>query len=124
MKRLLMIAILFPLFIGCSHKTRLSNNTRPGGYAMGETVALRFSLEKSDVPPDSIDVWVVERKSGYTYSLRAGLTAKDTLYWYSCSWDGRKADGRWPSGGHYLVYGIIEAEKAVFSDTVEIGLAD
>ena len=115
--------IVVPI-LACENDPRLSNNTHPGGYAMGENVKLDFSLTRIADPPDSVEVWVVEKKTGYTYTLYAGLIGSDSLYRYSCIWDGRKANGRWPVGGRYLVYAMIESGPAVFSDTVEVGLTD
>jgi len=117
----LMITMAMP---ACENRPNLINNTRPGGYAMGENVPLRFSLTRIKNPPDSIEAQVIEKKTGYIYAIWADRGDCDDTCRYSCIWDGRKLDGRWPSGGHYLVYAIAEIEPAIFSDTVEIGLAD
>jgi len=123
MKNLTLVFSVFILSLSCENKLALTNNTRAGGYALGERVALRFSLSKTEQPPDSIDVSILERKTGYSYSFKAGLDNCDTLCGYSAVWDGRKPDGRWPSGGPYLVYASTQ-NHTVYSDTVEIGLAD
>ena len=121
--RLLFIAIVVSIF-ACQKIPVLTNDTRPGGYAMGENVRLEFSLATANSVSDSIDVSVWEKKTGYTYILRAGLETIDKTSRYSCYWDGRKPDGRWPRGGTYLVYATIELGQTVYSDTIEIGLAD
>lgn len=124
MKYMLLLISLMAIVYSCENGHRLSNTTRPGGYAMGERIVLQFSLPKSGDPPDSIDVEVLERKTGYTYSLQAGLEDCPTVCRYVCVWDGRKPDGQWPAGGPYLVYATAKLKRTVYSDTVEIGLAD
>jgi len=108
----------------CRQETTLHNQTRAGGYAMGENILLRFALSGIDNPPDSIDVSIWEKKTDYIYFLRAELDSCDTLCGYSLLWDGRKPDGRWPAGGRYLVYAKAELKHIVYSDTVAIGMAD
>ncbi|MEE9555203.1 MAG: hypothetical protein V3W18_13020 [candidate division Zixibacteria bacterium] len=120
---LLTIAIVLPIF-GCQKDPVLINETRPGGYAMGEKVPLKFSLSKIDNPPDSIDVSVWEKKTDYRYAFRAALENCDIVCGYSRIWVGRKPDGRWPAGGTYLVFASVEMKRTVYSDTVVIGLAD
>lgn len=123
--RYLLFSIAFVVSIfACKKDPVLSNDTRPGGYAMGEKIRLDFSLATTSPVSDSIDVSVWEKKTGYIYALRAGLGNVNKTGKYSCYWDGRKPDGRWPEGGHYLVYATIDINQTIYSDTVEIGLAD
>lgn len=117
------LIIAFSIF-ACDNDPTLSNDTRPGGYAMGEKVSLKFSLPKLNNPPPSIEVSVLEKKTNFIYSLRARLESRENVCRYVCIWDGRKPDGRWPRGGPYLVYAAAEFKQTVYSDTVEIGLAD
>jgi hypothetical protein len=117
---LLSLAILF----GCQGNCKLKNETRHGGYAMGEKIDLRFTLSGSARPPDSINVRVLEKKTGYEYSDWALKDSCDIACFYTCTWDGRKPDGRWPAGGRYLVYAAADREESAFSDTVTIGLGD
>lgn len=118
-------ALLSSLILsGCREDYQLKNETRAAGYARGERITLRFSLSGSAQPPDSISVAVLEKKTGYEYSNWAFIDSCDTACSYTCTWDGRKTDGRWPAGGRYLVYAIADPEKTSFSDTVEIGLGD
>jgi hypothetical protein len=117
---LLSLAILF----GCEGNYKLKNETRRKGYARGEKVELRFTLLAGARPPDSINVRVLEKKTGYEYSDWACKDSCDTACFYTCIWDGRKPDGRWPAGGRYLVYAIADREESAFSDTVTIGLGD
>ena len=124
MKPLFLAILLLGLSISCRGKYEISNDTRPGGYALGERISLKFSLSGNDDFPDSISVHILERKTGYTYLARAGRGECDDICHYECIWDGRKPDGSWPAGGRYLVYGIAELNGTVYSDTVLIGLAD
>jgi hypothetical protein len=112
------------IMVGCQENHRLKNETRAAGYAMGEKIDLRFSLSGFSQPPDSIKVRIVEKKTGYEYSDWALKDSCDTACIYTCVWDGRKPDGRWPAGGRYLVYAMTDLEKPSFSDTVTIGLGD
>ena len=124
MKPLLLAILLLGLSISCRGKYEMTNNTRPGGYALGERISLKFSLSGNDDFPDSISVHVLERKTGYTYLTWARRGECNDTCRYACIWDGRKPDGSWPAGGRYLVYGIVEQNGMVYSDTVQIGLAD
>lgn len=117
------LIIAFSIF-ACDKDPTLSNDTRPGGYAMGEKVSLKFSLPELDNAPSSIEVSVLEKKTNFIYSLRAKLENRENACRYVCIWDGRKPDGRWPEGGRYLVHATVEFKQTVYSDTVEIGLAD
>lgn len=110
--------------LACDKDATLSNDTRPGGYAMGEKVSLNFSLPELNNPPAFIAVSVLEKKTNFIYSLRARLESRENVCRYACIWDGRKPDGRWPEGGPYLIYATAELKQTVYSDTVEIGLAD
>jgi hypothetical protein len=123
--RILRICLLLVVtLISCKNQATLKNRTRPGGYAMGERISLQFSLAPSRNAPDSINVFIIERKTGYIYSTRAIRSGSDGSCEYSVIWDGRKPDGRWPTGGPYLVYARIAGRQNVYSDTVQIGLAD
>lgn len=123
MRNILITAVIL-LFASCDNKYTLTNETKPTGYAKGESVRMRFSLTAAKEAPDSIDVSVLEKKTGYLYEFRAGLDKCDSLCRYSADWDGRKPDGRWPAGGVYLVSAAAGLERTVHSDTVEIGLSD
>lgn len=124
MKHLLPAILFFAVIVSCRGKCELTNDTRPGGYALGERISLKFSLSGSGEFPDSISVHVLERKTGYTYLTRASRGDCNDICRYECIWDGRKQDGRWPAGGRYLVYAIAELNGTVYSDTVLIGLTD
>jgi hypothetical protein len=90
---------------------------------MGENVKLEFSVSDIKNMPDSLEVRVFEKKTGYLYETFAKPSDAVESGRYECSWDGRKPDGSWPAGGRYWVYAVITGTKAV-SDTVEIGLTD
>ncbi len=124
MKSALSTLIIAFSILACDRDPTLSNDTRPGGYAMGEKVSLEFSLPELNNPPPSIEISVLEKKTSFIYSLRAKLENRENACRYACIWDGRKPDGRWPEGGPYLVYATAELKQTVYSDTVEIGLAD
>ncbi len=114
----------FLILLGCEENHKLKNETRSAGYAMGEKIGLRFSLSGFARPPDSINVRVLEKKSGFEYSNWAFKDSCDTACSYICIWDGRRPDGRWPAGGRYLVYAMTDLGRPAFSDTVTIGLGD
>ena len=114
----------FLILISCEQNHKLKNETRAAGYAMGEKIDLRFSLSGFSHPPDSINVRILEKKTGYEYSDWAFKGSCDTACFYTSIWDGRKPDGRWPAGGRYLVYAMIDLGRPSFSDTVVIGLGD
>ncbi len=124
MKQLLPAILLLSLSFSCREKHEMTNDTRPGGYALGEKISLKFSLSGNDDFPDSISVHILEKKTGYTYLARAGRGECDIICNYESVWDGRKPDGSWPAGGRYLVYASAEINGMVYSDTVLIGLAD
>ncbi len=119
------IAVIFlaimPM-ISCSGRAFLKNQTRPGGYALGEKVELKFLTNRVDPPPDSIAVFVLENNTKFEYSAWAARGACDSTCQYSVFWDGRKPDGRWPAGGRYLIYAKLSDD--IYSDTVQIGLTD
>jgi hypothetical protein len=122
MKYAILTLSILILLAACNDEFALKNMTRPGGYAMGEQVQLKFELENSKGAPDSIDVFVLESKTKYEYALRAGRGNCNGSCEYDVIWDGRKTDGSWPAGGRYQVFAGI-GERA-FSDTVQIGLGD
>ncbi len=124
MKPLLLAILLLNFSVSCREKCEMSNDTRPGGYALGERISLKFSLSGNEDFPDSISVHILEKKTGYTYLARARRGECNDICHYECIWDGRKPDGSWPAGGRYLVYAIAELNGMVYSDTVLIGLAD
>ncbi len=124
MKQLLLAILLFSLSVSCREKHEMTNDTRPGGYALGERISLKFSLSGSDDFPDSISVQILEKKTGYTYLARACRGDYDDICHYEYIWDGRKPDGSWSAGGRYLVYAFVKIDGMVYSDTVLIGLAD
>ncbi len=124
MRWLLPAILLLSLSASCREKYEITNNTRPGGYALGERISLKFSLSGNDDFPDSLSVHVLEKKTGYTYLARALRGECDDVCHYECIWDGRKPDGSWPAGGRYLVCAFAELNGMVYSDTVLIGLAD
>jgi hypothetical protein len=107
----------------CKDQPVISNLTRPGGYAMGDSVRFSFSVTGLKSSPDSLMVKVFEKKTGYLYDDIANPEDCDDCDRYECYWDGRKLDGSWPAGGRYWVYAVIPEYNAV-SDTVEIGLTD
>jgi hypothetical protein len=116
--------ILISLLGSCGNKAFLKNQTKPGGYALGEKVPLRFATDKIKNPPDSIKVYISEKKTSYRYSVWAQKVGCDNTCEYKAIWDGRKPDGSWPSGGRYFVYGSLRGNPDTPSDTVEIGLGD
>jgi hypothetical protein len=124
MKPLVVAIVLLSFSVSCRGKYEMKNDTRPGGYALGERISLKFSLSGIGEFPDSISVRVLERKTGYTYLARAGRGECNDICRYECIWDGRKPDGSWPAGGRYLVYAFADANGTVYSDTVLVGLAD
>jgi hypothetical protein len=124
MKKMLLLIIFSGLIAGCQGRTFIKNQTHPGGYAIGEKIELRFAANKSEYPPDSVAVFVLEKKSDYRYAIWAKLVGCDDVCEYKVIWDGRKDDGSWPMGGRYLVYGSIDADTPVYSDTIQIGLGD
>jgi hypothetical protein len=124
MKPLLMAILVPGLLISCRGKYEMTNDTRPGGYALGERISLEFSLSGGDDFPDSISVYILEKKTGYTYLARALQGECNDICRYECIWDGRKPDGSWPAGGRYLVYALADLNGMVYSDTVLIGLGD
>jgi hypothetical protein len=116
------ILLLAAIALSCASRPFLKNQTRPGGYAMGEKVELRFLTNRVENPPDSIAVFVLENNTKFQYSIWAGRERCDSTCQYGIAWDGRKPDGSWPAGGRYLVYAKLNDE--IFSDTVQFGLAD
>jgi len=124
MKPLLLAILLLGFSASCREKYEISNDTRPGGYALGERISLKFSLSGNEDFPDSISVHILEKKTGYTYLAWARLGKCNDICHYGCIWDGRKPDGSWPAGGRYLVHATAELNGTVHSDTVSIGLAD
>ncbi|UCE67577.1 MAG: hypothetical protein JSU85_06080 [Candidatus Zixiibacteriota bacterium] len=123
MKYFFPILLILSISLSCKDQPAVSNLTRPGGYAMGDSVRLGFSLSGMDAAPDSLEVMIFEKKTGYLYETFAKPTDLKSKDRYECFWNGRKPDGSWPAGGRYRVYAII-AESNVVSDTVEIGLTD
>jgi hypothetical protein len=117
-----MIVLISPIALSCVDRAFLKNQTRPGGYAMGEKIDLRFISNRVNNPPDSIAVFVLENNTKFLYSTWAARTDCDSACHYSVAWDGRKPDGRWPAGGRYQVYAKLSEE--LYSDTVTFGLAD
>jgi len=124
MKFKLSLLALFLLLTACAQKPKLVNNTKHGGYAKGENVKISFTLSAVKTAPDSINVRVIEAKSGYTYYFRIGRESGDGSFVYAGTWDGRRPDGMWPRGGKYLVFAAADLGSLVYSDTVEIGLTD
>lgn len=118
------ILIFSAAIFACRETPVLKNETRPGGYALGERVALKFTLSGIKVPPDTIHTQIIEMKTRYVYDLRLGAAEKTNAGIYEGVWDGRKRDGRWPAGGRYLIYAMAEIDDGVYSDTVQIGMAD
>ncbi len=124
MKKAIVVILALTLWIGCKGQIALKNQTRHAGYAKGEQIRLSFSVADIEQAPDSILVGVVERKSGFHYSLVARKGTCTEFCSYEVTWDGRKPDGRWPMGGRYIVYAYTSRPTVVYSDTVEIGLGD
>ena len=117
------ILLISSILISCKDHPAVSNLTRPGGYAMGDSVRLSFSLSGMKTAPDSLEIRIFEKKTEYLYETFAKPADTENGDRYECFWDGRKPDGSWPAGGRYWVYAIIP-ESNVVSDTVEIGLTD
>jgi hypothetical protein len=124
MKKILLVTTILGLLVSCQGRTFIKNQTHAGGYAIGEKIELRFAANKSPNPPDSIAVYVLEKKTNYRYAAYARLTGCDDVCEYKVVWDGRKDDGSWPVGGRYFVYGCSDSETPAFSDTIQIGLGD
>jgi hypothetical protein len=122
MRTISLLSALIIFIISCGDNIFLKNQTRPGGYAMGERIELRFSSTRVENPPDSLDVVVIEEKTKFRYEARAGLRGCEQTCEYAMTWDGRKPDASWPSGGRYRVY--ASWNEKVYSDTVQFGLAD
>lgn len=117
------VIIAVAIMVSCGDKAFLKNQTTPGGYALGEKVELRFATDRTENAPDSIMAYVIEKKTDFRYSLGVGKVGCDKVCEYRGIWDGRKPDGRWPAGGRYQVYAVME-DGNVYSDTVQIGLGD
>ncbi len=124
MKSLLLAILVLSLSASCTEEYEMTNDTRPGGYALGERISLEFSLSGNDDFPDSISVRILEKKTGYAYLARARRGECNDICHYEYVWDGRKPDDSWPAGGRYLVYAFVKIDGMVYSDTVLIGLAD
>jgi hypothetical protein len=116
--------LLAALILACNERPLLKNRTRSAGYAKGENILLTFNTGTAKGAPDSVQVFVLEKKTGYEYLRWARKGDCDVTCAYSIMWDGRKPDGSWPMGGVYLVYAKAPNRPSVFSDTVQIGLTD
>ena len=123
-KKIMLLILLTAVTFSCKSHIYLKNLNETHGYALGELVKLMFAANVAQYPPDSIQVFVFEKKSGFEYSLWAKKDGCDTLCSYSIMWDGRKPDGSWPMGGTYLVYAKLGDRANVFSDTAWIGMGD
>jgi hypothetical protein len=123
-RKLFAIAVLFSVLVSCKELPVLKNQTEPVGYALGEKVGFSFAASNIKNPPDSIAVFVLEKKSGYEYLLWAKKADSNEICRYSTLWDGRKPDGSWPMGGRYLVHARLSEQEGVYSDTIQIGLGD
>ena len=123
MRKISAIMIFAFFIISCEGSTSIKNQTRAGGYALGENVQLIFTISGKPVEQDSLAVSVFEKKTGYTYNMFAGRVDQESGERFEYSWNGRKPDGSWPEGGRYWVYAQIPETNTV-SDTVEIGLTD
>ena len=123
MKYVPSILLILLLSVSCKDRPVISNLTEPGGYAMGESVKLVFSISGMKTDVDSLEVRIFEKKTGYLYEASAKPADSGSRDRYECQWNGRKADGSWPAGGRYWVYALLQ-ESDVVSDTVEIGLTD
>jgi len=121
LKKILIAILILASSLICMEHSEITNLTRPGGYALGEAVSLSFSV--SGTKPDSLEIRIFEKKTGYLYDAFAGPEDCGGCGRYEYMWDGRKPDGSWPAGGRYWVFAVIPEYKAV-SDTVEIGLTD
>jgi len=122
MRKSIGLVLLALALLSCANRLALKNQTRPGGYAMGEKIELRFSTNVVENPPDSIPVFLLEINTKFQYSIRAARTECDSVCLYDAVWDGRKPDGSWPVGGRYQVYAKLSDE--IVSDTVQFGLGD
>jgi hypothetical protein len=118
------VALISALTFACGKQLTLKNQTRSAGYARGENILLTFDTNPAENSPDSIQVFVLEKKTGYEYLLSAQKRDCDTVCTYSIMWDGRKPDGSWPVGGPYMIYARTTGRLAVSSDTVQVGLGD
>jgi hypothetical protein len=118
------IILMVVLIFACAEQPSLKNRTRSAGYAKGENILLAFNSTSAKRAPDSIQVFVLEKKTGYEYLRWARKGNCNTTCAYSIMWDGRKPDGSWPLGGVYLVYAKAANRPVIFSDTVTIGLTD
>ena len=124
MKNLAFAISLLALLVSCKDDPKINNLTRPGGYAMGSAVELKFEVSGIKKIPDSLKVKVFEKKTAFVYEAFAyKINLKDHNE-FSYLWDGRKPDGSWPSGGVYRVYALMGENNSIVSDTVEIGLTD
>jgi len=124
MKKLLILPLLPLVITSCTTKIKFTNNTRAGGYAMGENITLKFTFKPTEKAPDRILVNILETKTGSMYTLNVPKGKCGEVCEYTTKWQGKKPDGSWPAGGKYLVYAMIGASQLVYSDTVEFGLAD
>jgi hypothetical protein len=123
MKKIALCMTLLSIMVSCQNRTFFKNQTRPGGYAMGEVITLKFSTNATKSSPDSVSVFVLEKKTDFRYSLWARRTVCQDVCQYEARWNGRKPDGSWPEGGRYFVYAVI-GDDDVYSDTIKIGLGD
>jgi hypothetical protein len=123
MKKKVLLIGLFLLFASCQNREFFKNQTRPGGYAMGENITLKFSTNDFKANPDSIAVFVLEKKTGYRYSLWATRAECTDVCLYETAWNGLKPDGSWPDGGTYFIYAVIDND-GIYSDTIQVGLGD
>jgi len=123
MRYFIPLLLILSISLSCEDQPVVSNLTRPGGYAMGDSVKLAFSISGTDAVPDSLKVMVFEKKTGYLYETFAKPADLKSENRHECFWNGRKPDGSWPAGGRYWVSATIP-ESNVVSDTVEIGLTD
>ena len=123
MKKIVLLMLLFSVAVSCGDQPTVKNQTRKAGYAIGENVKLAFTVSGTKTAPDSLEVAIFEKKTGYIYKTFASPVAAQDNNRYECVWNGRKPDGSWPAGGRYWVYADIP-ESNVVSDTVEIGLTD
>jgi hypothetical protein len=124
MKITISIFLLLLFTNSCNEQLYLRNITEPVGYAMGENIDLRFASNTEKGAADSIEVFVLETKTGYLHDIWAKRAGCDSVCQYSTIWNGCKSDGRWPVGGAYLVYARMTDHQSVYSDTVQIGLGD
>jgi hypothetical protein len=111
MTRILLLLMAATILLSCSVKLKFSNTTRPGGYAMGENVTLKFSISPANKAPDRILVNILETKTGSMYTLQVDKGRCGDACEYATKWQGRKPDGSWPVGGKYLVFAMAGDEK-------------